>query len=253
MTDLTPPSVSVVMPVYNCADYVDKAIKSVLAQTHADLELLIIDDCSTDGTFDTIRKTFSDPRIRLIELAVNSGPAVARNKGIAAARGRYVAFLDSDDIWLEKKLEKQLAFMKSREACVTYTSYRKIDGNDDVISDLVKAPERTTYKSLLRTNSIGCSTAMYDTRVFGTVAMPDIRKRQDHGFWLKLLQDGRTAYGIDEDLVRYRVRKDSVSGNKLAAAKYQWQLYRKVVRLGFIQCLYYFTHYSINGVFKHLK
>jgi len=244
------PIVSVVTPSYNSSQTIEETIKSVLSQVFSAWELIIVDDCSSDDSVDVIKKYSSeDSRIKLIVLDENSGAAVARNRGIEEASGRYIAFLDSDDIWLPEKLETQLAFMREVHASFVYSAYQKIDkdGND---KGEVMVPAKVSYTDILRSNSIGCLTAMYDTDYFGKVYMPEIRKRQDLGLWLKLLKRVDCAYGINEILAQYRVHSSSISANKVAAAKFQWKLYREIEQLNIFYAFYVFLHYAIGGVLK---
>ena len=239
------------MPLYNAKEFVREAIDSVLAQSHADWELLVVDDCSNDGSVQIVREyAESDKRIRLFCLEQNSGPAVARNRAIAEATGRYIAFLDADDLWLPHKLQRQLEFMEANDLAFTYSGYGVIDEEGREIATF-RPPQSLTYRSLLKTNPIGCLTAIYDTQKLGKVYMPDILKRQDYGLWLKILKRIDTARGLTESLALYRKRKNSVSSNKLKAAFYQWKIYRKVEGLGLFESMFYFMHYAYNGFKKY--
>jgi glycosyltransferase involved in cell wall biosynthesis len=243
--------VSVIMPTYNSRAFVRDSIASIRGQTYENWELLIIDDASTDDTVATIEKAAQgDPRIRILRSAENAGAAEARNRGIQEARGRYIAFLDSDDQWLPRKLERQVDLMRANSWAFTFTAYDKIDEQGRKIGH-VGIPKTTTYRQLLKTCVIGCLTAMYDTEVLGKVPMPLIRKRQDFGLWLRLLKKTPRAYGIQETLALYRVRTDSVSAKKSNAAHYTWKLYREVEQLSLIASLWYFAHYAIRGVLRH--
>lgn len=168
---------------------------------------------------------------------------------ISAARGRYIAFLDSDDQWLPNKLETQLRFMKDNDVAFSYGAYEKINETGEVVGT-VGVPDRVAYKDILKVCSIGCLTAMYDTERLGKVYMPLIRKRQDLGLWLRILKKESYAYGMQQVLGQYRLRQDSISANKLSAAKYMWKLYREVEALGIIPSSYYFIHYAVNGVLR---
>ncbi|OOE64206.1 glycosyl transferase [Salinivibrio sp. ML198] len=245
--------VSIITPSYNSSLYINETISSVLSQTYEYWELIIVDDGSTDGSVDII-KSFcrEDSRIRLIELSGNSGAAVARNTAIQAARGRYIAFLDSDDKWKARKLEKQLKFMRDGNVALCFSSYDKINERGEFIS-AVKVPERVSYHQLLKCCVIGCLTAIYDTQKVGKMYMPLIRKRQDLGLWLKILKNCDYAYSLNEVLAEYRVHSRSISSNKLIAAKYNWALYRKIEELSFLKSLYYFCHYALNGVLRRLR
>ena len=242
--------VSIITPLYNSAHYIRKTIDSIINQTYHNWELLVIDDCSSDNSVEIVEK-FSklDSRIKLIKLDNNSGAAVARNRGIQEAKGRFIAFLDSDDTWISDKLEKQIKFMLTNDYAFTYTVYHKVNEHGEYLST-VNIPERISYNELLKTCVIGCLTAMYDTETLGKITFPLIRKRQDFALWLKILKKVPFAYGLDEDLASYTVRNDSISANKFKAAQYNWYLYRKIENLSLIQSLYYFSHYMIKGIIR---
>lgn len=242
--------ISIITPSYNCSAFISATIQSVLGQSCSDWEMIIVDDCSSDNSVEVIQFFVEqDPRISLIRLTENSGAAIARNRAIEAAQGRYVAFLDSDDLWLPNKLEKQLAFMQENNYPFSYTAYDKIDENSRVIGH-IGVPVKVCYSDLLKMCSIGCLTAVYDTEYFGKVAMPLIRKRQDLGLWLQLLKKTDCAYGLNETLALYRVRADSISANKANAAKFTWRLYREVEGLNLIKASYYFSHYAARGLLR---
>lgn len=242
--------VTVVMPTYNSASFFAESIDSVRLQTLEDWELIVVDDCSADDTVAKLKAyTKNDPRIKVIVLDENSGAAVARNTAIKLAKGRYIAFLDSDDRWLSYKLEKQLEFMRKNNYCLTYTAYDVVNEKDLLINHK-SIPSKVKYSDLLKTNSIGCLTAMYDTHSLGKIYMPLIRKRQDLGLWLKILKNVDFAYGLNESLALYRTRKNSISSNKLSAAAYTWRLYREVEELNYLKALYYFSHYAVRGLIR---
>ena len=244
------PLVSVITPVFNCCRFIEQTIESVRAQTHTDWELICVDDCSSDGSIALVQSFVEqDSRIQLIRLAVNSGAAVARNVAIAAARGRYIAFLDSDDVWFPDKLECQLEYMQKTNAPFCFSAYARIDEHNKVICT-VGVPLRVSYQGLLKTSVIGCLTAIYDTRFFGKVCMPLARKRQDFALWLQLLKRIDSAHGIPQVLALYRVRHDSMSANKFDAARHTWNIYRKVEGFGLWRSLYYFTHYGTRGFLR---
>lgn len=242
--------VSIVTPSHNCSEFISETILSVLSQSFSDWEMLIVDDCSTDSSVEVIQEFVEqDSRIQLIKLSENSGAAVARNRAIEAAQGRYIAFLDSDDMWLPNKLERQLAFMQASNYPFTFAAYDKVDESGQVFGH-VGVPEKVSYADLLKMCSIGCLTAIYDTEYSGKVYMPLIRKRQDLGLWLKLLKLTDYAYGLNEPLGQYRVRPDSISANKASAAKFTWRLYREVESLNLLKASYYFSHYAVRGVLR---
>ncbi|MER5780193.1 glycosyltransferase family 2 protein [Streptomyces mobaraensis] len=234
------PLVSVVMPVHNSAATLGPSVRSVLAQTHTDLELLITDDASTDNSMDMLRDlAHQDERVLAEEAPEQGGAGRARNLAMERARGTYVAFLDSDDLWLPEKLERQLAFAKTGDAPLTYTSYYKMDADyADEAADfvpngrVVPARPRVDYPALLRRDYIGALTAMYDRTVLGTRLMPEMPKRQDYALWLSILRDGFEARGLTEPLAVYRAgRPGSLSSNKVSLVRYNWMLYREHERV----------------------
>ena len=246
------PQVTVVCPVYNAGHFLTDTIESVLSQTHSDLELLLIDDCSTDNSKDIIDNYASqDSRVRLVALEQNSGPAVARNVGINQASGRYIAFIDSDDVWLPAKLEVQLSELAQSGAAVCFSSYVKIAESDSSELKTVYAEPEVTYEMMLKSNYIGCSTAIFDCEKVGKVLMPNIRFRQDYGLWLRILAMGHIAVGIREPLVRYRVRSHSVSSNKLRAAFYHWKVMRSVTGVSLPRGIYLFCWYVVLALKKY--
>ncbi len=232
--------VSVIMPTYNSAEYVIDTLKSILTQTYPNWELLITDDCSSDHTCEVISRYTSDKRIKLFHLKQNGGAGVARNNSIANAKGRFIAFCDSDDSWLPEKLEKQLAFMEEKDCALSYTSYMLCDEKNKT-EGVVICRKKETFSKARFGNEIGCLTAMYDTRKVGKVYMPDLRKRQDWGLWLKILQKCKVAYGMKEPLARYRVRSGSISSNKASLVKYNLNVYKKVLGYSSLKayCLFY--------------
>lgn len=248
---LQEPLISIITPLYNAANYIEQTLNSVLTQTLDNWELILIDDKSTDNTIELIEPYIvKDNRIKLIALDDNSGAAVARNTGIQAAKGRYIAFLDGDDLWLPEKLEKQLYFMQQTGCPFTYTAYEKIDETGTRLGR-VGIPSVATYQSLLKTCFIGCLTVMLDADYFGKVSMPLLRKRQDYGLWLTLLKQVDEARGLPEVLALYRVHDASISANKLNTSRYTWRLYRDVEKLSLVKSLYYFSHYAVRGFLRH--
>lgn len=244
------PLVSIITPSYNSALLIVPTIKSVISQSIGDWEMIIVDDCSCDNSVEVIRSfADQDPRIKLIQLAENSGAAVARNTAIEAASGRYIAFLDSDDAWLPNKLEKQIAFMQENNYPFTFAAYDKVNESDKIFGH-VGVPSKVAYSDLLKSCSIGCLTAIYDTEYFGKVYMPLIRKRQDLGLWLKLLKKTKYAYGLNETLGLYKVRSDSISANKKSAALFTWRLYRDVEQINLLKSIYYFSNYAVRGLLR---
>lgn len=243
-------AVSIISPLYNSERFLPRLLCSVKNQSFQDWELIFVDDCSTDKTVEVARALASgDSRIKIIRLLSNSGAAVARNAGIEVARGRYIAFLDSDDAWLPSKLERQIDFMKANDIAFSYCAYEKINEDGTVIGR-VGVPPKVSYHGLLKVCVIGCLTAMYDTEKVGKIYMPLIRKRQDLGLWLRILKVIPYAYGLQEVLAQYRVRSDSISANKMGAARYTWKLYREHERLPLLKAIYYFSFYAVNGILR---
>lgn len=239
--------VSIVMPSYNSQKYINESIKSVLNQTYKNWELIIVDDNSNDDTT-SIVKEFKDTRIKLIELIENVGAGKARNIGIKNSTGRYVAFVDSDDLWMPNKLKTQLKFMIENDYSFTFTAYKYIHNNK-----IFKAPKMISYKKSLKGNDIGCLTVILDRYRIKDIYMPEIRKGQDHLTWLKILKNGNYAYGLNKVLSLYRKVQGSLSTNKFIALKRQWKNYRIYLGLPFFKAIYYYCFYIINGLKKYIK
>ncbi|MFJ4686493.1 glycosyltransferase family 2 protein [Streptomyces sp. NPDC088789] len=238
------PLVSVVMPVYNSTTTLGAAVRSVLTQTHSDLELLVTDDQSTDGSMDLLREfAEQDERVLPESAPERGGAGKARNRSINRARGDYIAFLDSDDMWLPEKTEKQLAFAAEAAAPLTYTSYFKMDADYDGESTdwvpngrVIRAREHVDYHAMLRRDYIGALTAMYDRQALGTRLMPEMLKRQDYALWLSILRDGAEARGLAEPLAIYRAHQaGSLSSNKMSLVQYNWKLYREHEHLSLLR------------------
>lgn len=245
------PCVSVVMPVYNAASTVPAAIETVRAQTFQDWELLLVDDCSADQSPDIIeRYERADERIRALRMSSNAGPAATRNLAIESARGRYIAFLDSDDLWVDSKLEEQIKTIKQHKAAICFSSYYKFTDPPNQLMKLVTAKPLVDYKLLLKSNFIGLSTALYDTSLVGRVLMPKIG-HEDYALWLTILRDGHSAVGIEEPLVKYRVHPGSVSSNKLKAAGFHWNVLRLVAGLSRTRAAINFTYYAYYALRKY--
>ena len=201
--------VSVIMPSYNTAKYISNSINSVLNQTYKNFELIIVDDCSTDYT-DQILDSFKDPRIKYIKLSRNSGAAVARNVALKEARGKWITFLDSDDLWEKEKLDHQINFMKKNNYTFSYTKYEEINENSAPLGRIVSGPKKVTRNSLFLYCWLGCLTVMYDAEKIGLLQIEDIKKNNDYAMWLKVIRKA-DCYLIDEVLAKYRRgRKGSV-------------------------------------------
>lgn len=246
--------VSIITPSYKSEKFIKKTIESVILQTYQNWEMLIVDDCSPDNSNKIIENYVSkDCRIKIIKLNNSSGPAIARNKAIENAKGRFIAFLDADDVWLPQKLEKQIKFMIEKQIEFSFTEYIKIDENNKEISGVISRPEKVNYKKMLKSNFIPCLTAIYDTKKLGKVYMPLILKRQDYGLWLKILKKIEYAYALNEPLALYRIHSNSVSSNKFIAAYYVWKLFREEEKLNLFKASYYFINYMVISYFKFLK
>jgi teichuronic acid biosynthesis glycosyltransferase TuaG len=249
---LSGPAVSVVTPVWNGAGCLAAAAASVRAQSFADWEMLIVDDGSTDGSQALAQALAADePRIRLLGWDARRGAAAARNAGIRAARGRYLAFLDADDLWRPEKLAVQVGYMASTGVPFTFAALDRIDEGGRRLGT-VRVPARVDYARLLRGNVIPCQTAAFDRLHYGAVEMPPLPRRQDYGLWLTLLARGGEAHGLPEVLADWRMRPGSLSANKLLAAAGTWRVYREVAGLGRARAAWYLGHNLARGALKRL-
>lgn len=246
--------VSIIMPTYNCGRFILQSIKSVQEQTYENWELIIVDDCSTDNTKDILREQCKkDQRIRYHRLPENSGAAVARTTAMRLAQGTYMAFLDSDDLWEEEKLERQLDFMIKHGYNFTCTSYQKMDENGALLGTVIKSIKRTDYRRLLLDCPVGNSTIMYNVDRMGKFEVPNIRKRNDDALWLKMLKKETYIYGLPDVLMRYRVRTNSLSKNKMSLVKYHWILYRDIEHLSIITSIFHIIYWGMIKVFRIKK
>ena len=245
--------ISIITPMYNSQEFILDMIESVQAQTYQNWEMIVVDDCSQDGGPNIVKKiSKTDERIKLISQEQHSGPSKVRNVAIELAKGRYLAFLDSDDLWHEQKLNKQLNFMKKNHYAFTYTGFEKINEAGKVIGTIFPYKEEVCYYDLLKSNHIGCLTAMIDLKILGhKMYMPNIKKRQDQGLWLDVLKEIDKAYCLHEILGQYRIREGSISVNKTDNIKYQWELYRNIEKLNIVKSLYYMTFYAFYGLRKY--
>ncbi|HHF3121366.1 TPA: glycosyltransferase family 2 protein [Vibrio diabolicus] len=241
--------VSIIMPSYNSEGTILESIQSVLSQTYKNWELIIVDDRSTDNTWQVIQ-TYADKydNIRVYQNKENLGAGASRNFAIKKAKGRFIAFLDSDDLWMENKLAEQIPFMLENNYPLTYTHYSRFNNEEEL--SVVTAPEYTTYKKLMYSNVIGCLTAVYDTQALGKRYMPLIRKRQDMGLWLDILKDTPKAYCLPKPLAKYRM-DSGMTANKFSVLSYQWKFYRDVVGLSLPRSLFTFSVYAVKGTMKH--
>ncbi len=243
--------VSIIMPNYNGGEYISMAIESVISQTYPIWELIIIDDNSKDHSINIINEYIGkEKRIKLIKLSENNGAAIARNIGIEEAIGNYIAFLDSDDVWLNNKLEKQIIFMKNNDLAVTYSSYYIMDENGKV-KGLRCVKKKISYEDLLKTNWIGNLTGIYDVQKIGKIYMENVR-HEDYTLWLKIFKKVKKSYGLKEPLAKYRVKSKSYSSNKIKAIKWMWNIYRNIEKINLLRSIYYLIHYIYYGIRKRV-
>lgn len=255
MTKAKQPLISIVTPVYNAELFLTDTVATVQAQTYQNWELILVDDCSTDESPSIIQKIAKkDKRIRLVSMSKNGGAAIARNKGIDEAKGRYLAFLDADDIWESTKLQKQLSFMQENNHPFTFTSYEFADENGKANGKVVNVPKSITYNQSLKNHIIWTSTVMIDLeKVAKDVAhMPNVRRGQDTATWWKILRTVGKGYGLQEVLSYYRRTNASLSSNKFKAMKRTWYLFSKVEKLGLPKSIYNFCWYGYNAVRKRI-
>lgn len=218
--------VSIIMPSYNTAKYIDETVKSVFAQTYENWELIIVDDCSTDNTDDVVKQFLSDERIKYFKNAVNSGAAVSRNRAIKEAKGKWIAFLDSDDLWVSDKLEKQIRFMEKNGYHFSYSNYCEIDEQSNALGRFVTGPKKITKRGMFNYCWPGCLTVMYDREYVGLIQINDIKKNNDYAIWLKVCRKA-DCYLLNESLAFYRRRSGSISNHGYKALiKWHYRLFR---------------------------
>ncbi|WDB75971.1 glycosyltransferase [Escherichia albertii] len=248
--------ISIIMPSFNSEKTIAESIESVLLQTYENWELLITDDCSSDDTILIINAFISkDHRIKLFQNTKNSGAAISRNVSLSNARGEFIAFLDSDDIWLPNKLEIQLSYMLNRKNVdFSFTAYEIVDECGNSTSRIIDRQGENlafNYFDMLRKKAtLGCSTVLFRREAFEDYLMPNIRTGQDYALWLKLLKTGKNAYLINEVLTKYRILPNSISRNKFKKCKRQWQIYRSIEQLGFYDSLISFIFYAWRAIFR---
>lgn len=248
---ISAPLISIITPAYNCASTIEDTFSSIQSQTYKNWEWIIVNDCSTDNTLKVIEKIANtDHRVHIINLGMNTGAAVARNKGIEFAKGRFIAFVDADDLWKPEKLEHQIKFMMDNSYSFSYTDYYIFFPNG---KRKIYRTKKTyvTYKNLLKSNMIGCLTVMYDASLLGKQFMPtDSPKREDHAAWLDLIKVTKKAYRLGEILSEYRVGVKSVSSKKTQMIKYQYRLYRKHEGFNPIKSWWYTLCVIFNKAFR---
>lgn len=244
--------VSIIMPTYNNAEYICASVNSVLNQSYENWELIIIDDCSNDGTED-ILNDFTDTRIRYYKNELNYGAAISRNRALQIARGRWIAFLDSDDLWHPEKIEKQLRFMKENDFAVSCCGYAVIDRDGKLASYSITAPSAIDYRVLHRYCYPGALTVMYDFEVIGLLQIEDLKKNNDYALWLLAVKKAEMHY-LDDCLALYRKHGGSISsGNKVKLIKHHYRLFRKSQKYGAAYSLLCTFRNLFFGVLKKIK
>jgi glycosyltransferase, family 2 len=243
--------VSIIVPMYNAEKFIGKTIESVLAQTYQNWEMLIMNDVSTDNSLAIVSMyAKKDERIKIVNTEKNVGVVKGRNFLIDLASGKYIAFLDADDYWHNEKLEKQIKFMKEKNASISCTEYTRVKENEEKINDVI-IKEEISYNDMLKNNYLGCLTVIYDAKKIGKRYFKELEKNEDYVLWLEIVKDVNTIYGLKENLAYYRVLDNSRSSNKVKTAKVRWEIYRKIEKLSLLKSIYYFLHYAIRAVLKN--
>jgi teichuronic acid biosynthesis glycosyltransferase TuaG len=247
--------VSIVIPVYNAEAYLIDTLKTIQNQTYSNWEAIFVDDCSSDNSVKIIKKyQTKDARIKLFKNKINSYTAITRNKGIDKALGRYIAYLDADDLWDPTKLQKQIAFMKQNKCAFMFTGYEFADEYGKPNGKKVNVPESIGYRQALKNTTIWTSTVMLDSLILSKdqMYMPNVRRGQDTATWWNILKSIEYAHGLNEILAYYRRSPGSLSSNKLIALKRTWSLYRNIEKLNIASSCYNFIWYSYNAVSRRL-
>ena len=242
--------VSIIVPMYNAEKFIGKTIESVLSQTYENWEMLIMNDVSTDNSLAVVNEfAKKDDRIMVVNTEKNMGVVKGRNHLIDLANGKYIAFLDADDYWHSQKLEKQIQFMKEKNAGISCTEYTRVKENGEKINEVVIKSE-ISYTDMLKNNYLGCLTVMYDVEKVGKRYFKELEKNEDYVLWLEIVKDVKTIYGLKQNLAYYRVLDNSRSSNKAKTAKVRWEIYRKIEKLPLLKSIYYFMHYAVRAVLK---
>ncbi|MHA8113308.1 glycosyltransferase family 2 protein [Kosakonia cowanii] len=250
------PKVSIITPTYNSINTVLNTYNSIRNQTHTNWEWLVTDDCSEDGTHGLLSAlSENDERIHVFKNPSNSGAAVTRNNSLSQATGEFIAFIDSDDLWLPDKLRKQLEYMSNNDGVdFSFTAYELIDENGNSLNksvDLQGESFSVDYNDMLKKKAtLGCSTVILNKSAFPDISMPLIRTGQDYALWLKLLKSGKRAYLVNQVLTQYRIMPNSISRNKFKKSKRQWSIYREMEKLPLSQSIYCFCYYVWRAVFR---
>jgi teichuronic acid biosynthesis glycosyltransferase TuaG len=241
--------VSVITPTYNCAAFIGETIEAVLAQTYKNWEMIIVDDQSKDNTKEVV-KQYSDPRIKYKKLEKNSGAAVARTEAMRLAEGQYMAFCDSDDLWMPEKLKCQLDFMNTHGYAFSCTAYEQIDETGKALNKVIQTRKKCNYNRMLLDCPVGNSTVMYDVSQMGKFEVPNIRKRNDDALWLQMLKKEKYIWGMPDVLMKYRIRRNSISSNKLKVIKYHWILYREIEHLSVLRSFFHIGYWCVIKLLK---
>ena len=248
--------VSIIVPVYNVEKFIVETMECVRAQSYDSWELLLVEDVSTDGTKEVIETYLHekpDERIHLICQPENKGAAHARNRGLREAAGRFIAYLDADELWEPLKLEKQLAFMEERQAAFSFTGYEFADEEGKGLGKIVQVPATINYKEALKNTTIFTTTVMFDTdKIEKNMLNMPIIKSEDTALWWKVLRNGYIAYGLNENLVKYRRAGKSLSSNKLEAVRRIWNLYRKAEGMSIFSSAYHFCFWAVRAVRRRI-
>lgn len=244
--------VSIIVPVYNVERFILETIESVANQTYSHWELLLVEDGSIDGTVEVIEEYVrqkEEKRIRLICQPSNMGAAHARNRGLQEAKGRYIAYLDADDLWMPRKLELQLGFMEEQGAAFAFTGYEFADEKARGTGKVVRVPKTLNYRQALSNTTIFTTTVMFDTeRISKELLEMPVMKSEDTALWWKVLRNGYTAYGLNENLAMYRRAGKTLSSNKLEAILRIWKLYRDAEGLGILRSVWHFCFWAVRAV-----
>lgn len=244
--------VSIIMPSYNTARFISESIASVRSQTYSNWELIIVDDCSADHTDDVVRPFLSDNRIKYLKNEKNSGAAVSRNYALREAKGRWIAFLDSDDLWMPDKLEKQIKFMETNEYHFSYTDYIEIDENSIPNGRRISGPKKISKTGMYNYCWPGCLTVMYDAAYIGLIQIADIKKNNDYAMWLKVCRKAK-CFLLDEHLAGYRKRSGSISNHGyMSLIKWHYRLYREAEQRNAIESAMLTARNLFFGVVKKI-
>ena len=246
------PLVSIITPLYNSEKFIVETIKSVLAQTYTNWEMLIVNDCSKDNGASIVEEYVEkDKRIKLFNNEKNMGVSFTRNRAIDLSNGKYIAFLDSDDLWYKEKLKKQIRMMEEKNISLSYTAYTKMN-EDGSLRGKIEVPEKVNYKKLLKGNIMGCLTVIARKDILKDSYFRQT-KQEDYILWLELLKKVEFSYGIQESLAFYRVLENSRSSNKIDLVNFNWRIYREVEKLSLVESIYYFVIYLVKGIKRYMK